>query len=158
MPAQASGSHPLTLRGVRLPNELDEAMIHDVVHGFYGRIRADDLLGPVFAARIADDQWPVHLGKMCDFWSATILRTDRYGGRPLPPHLRIEELDDSHFNRWLMLFRDTVDERCDRASAAIFFDFARRIARSFRMAVAFHRGEDSTMVAPLPIEESLEQA
>ena len=32
---------------------IDEAMIAGVVHGFYDRVRADPLLSPVFAARLA---------------------------------------------------------------------------------------------------------
>ena len=34
---------------------------------------------------IKPEAWPRHLGKMCDFWSSTLLRTGRYDGRPLPP-------------------------------------------------------------------------
>ena len=75
--------------GKPLPEVLDETMIRAVVHGFYERIREDPLLGPVFDSRIAADDWPRHLQRMCDFWSATLLRTARYQGRPLPPHTRL---------------------------------------------------------------------
>jgi len=143
---------PLTLRGNRIPPSLDETMIHGVVHGFYRRVRADADLGPVFEARIADDAWPHHLARMCDFWSSILLRTERYEGRPLPAHLRIPELSDLHFDRWLTLFRTTVLEECDDESAELFLSFAYRIARSFRMAVAFHRGEDTLSIPPLPID------
>jgi hemoglobin len=155
MTAEPASPTALTLRGNPIPRELDEDIIHAVVHGFYGHIRNDALLGPVFGARIANERWPEHLAKMCDFWSATLLRTERYAGRPLRPHLAIEELDDAHFDRWLTLFRQTVLSECTPAAAEIFLDFAHRIARSFRMAVAFHRGEDSTALAPLPIEAAL---
>lgn len=144
-------TRPLTLRGVPVPDDLDEALIRSVVHGFYDRIRCDPLLAPVFSARIAAEQWPAHLDKMCAFWSSTILRTDNYDGRPLPPHLRIAELDDAHFERWLRLFGETVRAECSPQSAAIFMDFASRIARSFRMAVAIHRGEDSTRLTDQPL-------
>ena len=76
----------IVVDGKLLPDVLDEAMIHAVVHGFYDEIRKDDLLGPVFNGIIAAPDWPVHLAKMCGFWSATLLRTGRYEGRPLPPH------------------------------------------------------------------------
>jgi len=33
----------IVIDGVPLPSVLDERMIHDVVHGFYDKIRADDL-------------------------------------------------------------------------------------------------------------------
>ena len=140
---------PLTMGGKLIPVDLDEDLIRAVVYRFYDYIRADPLLAQVFNQRISAAEWPVHLEKMCDFWSSSLLRTDRYNGRPLPPHLNIPELDDAHFERWLSLFHQTVDELCEGETRTIFFDLARRIARSFRMAVAFHRGEDSLSITPL---------
>lgn len=140
--------------GTPLPAVLDEAMIHAVVHGFYARIREDDLLGPVFNGAIAAEQWPRHLAKMCDFWSSMLLRSGRYEGRPLPPHLAIPGLAEEHFRRWLTLFQATVSALCPPDVASIFIDRALRIAHSFRLAVAFHRGENSVEVRPI-LAESL---
>jgi hemoglobin len=128
---------------------LDEEMVRAVVHGFYDEIRGDDLLGPIFGGIIAPDQWPHHLAKMCDFWSATLLRTSRYEGRPLPPHLAIEGLDERHFRRWLQLFRATVRRLCPPEVAHLFMNRALRIAHSFRLAIAFHRGENSLHIQPI---------
>jgi len=142
----------VVIDGKPLPEVLDEAMVHAVVHGFYDEIRRDDLLGPIFNGHIAPADWPVHLAKMCDFWSATLLRTDRYEGRPLPPHLAIPELQEAHFRRWLTLFRATVERLCPPEVADLFLDRALRIAHSFRLAIAFHRGEDSMAIAPISRE------
>lgn len=142
----------IVIDGKLLPEVLDEAMVHAVVHGFYDEIRKDDLLGPIFNDVIAPEDWPVHLAKMCDFWSATLLRTDRYGGRPLSPHLAIPELGEEHFHRWLSLFRATVERLCPPEIADLFLDRAMRIAHSFRLAIAFHRGEDSTGIVPISRE------
>jgi len=140
--------------GKPLPVALNEEVIHDVVHGFYDKIRKDDLLGPIFTQRIAPDAWPHHLATMCDFWSSTLLRTGRYHGRPLPPHLRIPQLSEQHFHRWLQLFRSTVRKHCTPDVAALFLDRALRIAHSFRLAIAFNRQEDTTLIRPID-EESL---
>ncbi|MGN6535522.1 MAG: group III truncated hemoglobin [Mesorhizobium sp.] len=140
--------------GVPLPNMLDERMVRDVVYGFYDKIRADELLGPIFNGAIADEEWPHHLGKMCDFWSATLLRTSRYQGRPLPPHLALPGIGEEHFRRWLTLFRATVEQLCPPPVAALFFERALRIAHSFRLAIAFNRGEDTMDVRPI-LAESL---
>jgi hemoglobin len=142
----------IVIDGKPLPEVLDEAMIHAVVHGFYDGIRKDPLLGPIFNSVIAPKEWPVHLAKMCDFWSATLLRTDRYEGRPLPPHLAIPELEEQHFRRWLTLFRATVERLCPPEVADLFLDRALRIAHSFRLAIAFSRGEDSMVVTPISRE------
>jgi hemoglobin len=139
----------ISISGAAVPRALDEQMIHDVVHGFYDAIRSDDLLGPIFNAAIAPEAWPVHLAKMCDFWSATLLRTSRYDGRPLPPHLRIDALGEAHFRRWLTLFRATVRQTCPPDVADLFMDRAVRIAHSFRLARAFDRGEDTLALRPI---------
>lgn len=144
----------IIIDGVPLPEVLDEDMVKAVVHGFYEEIRRDELLGPVFGAIIAPERWPQHLAKMCDFWSATLLRTSRYDGRPLPPHLAIPELGEAHFRRWLQLFRATVRRLCPPEVAQLFMNRALRIAHSFRMAIAFHRGQDTIAIQPIA-EEAL---
>ncbi|RVA53808.1 group III truncated hemoglobin [Mesorhizobium sp. M7A.F.Ca.US.001.01.1.1] len=144
----------IVVDGVPLPELLDETTIREVVHGFYGEIRHDDLLGPIFHDRIEPDSWPQHLAKMCDFWSATLLRTSRYEGRPLPPHLAIAGLGGTHFRRWLKLFRKTVRRICPPEVAALFMDRALRIAHSFRLAIAFNRGETTIGLAPI-VEKDL---
>ncbi len=152
MRGRPAPARTVVIDGKLLPEVLDEAMVHAVVHGFYDEIRKDDLLGPIFNGVIAPADWPVHLAKMCDFWSATLLRTDRYDGRPLPPHLAIPELGQEHFHRWLLLFRATVERLCPPEVADLFLDRALRIAHSFRLAIAFHRGDDTTNIVPISRE------
>jgi len=140
--------------GRPLPEVLDEELIVAVVDGFYDRIRKDDLLGPIFNGAIAPEDWAPHLSKMYDFWSSTLLRTGRYAGRPLPPHLALPGLGEEHFRRWLSLFRVVVSELCPPDVAALFMDRAMRVAHSFRLAIAFHRGEDTMDVKPI-LEDTL---
>jgi hemoglobin len=137
------------LSGEILPEGLDEEMIRAVVHRFYDAVRDDDLLSPVFNGAIPPQGWPPHLAKMCDFWSSLLLRTGRYDGRPLPPHLALPGLGEAHFRRWLTLFRDTVRSTCPPEVAALFMDRALRIAHSFRLAIAFRRGEDTLAIRPI---------
>ena len=132
---------PGTLAGV------DEAMIETVVRAFYGKIRADEVLGPIFSAVIAD--WEPHLRKMCDFWSSILLMTKRYEGRPVPPHLKIEGLDRPHFERWLRLFDETTRDICPPAAAELFIDRAGRVAQSLLLAIDFQRGVLPPLKAPI---------
>ena len=115
-----------------------EAIIERVVHSFYDRIRADDLLGPIFSGKIHD--WDPHLRKMCDFWSSMLLMTKRYDGRPVPAHLAIEGLEAPHFARWLDLFRATARAECPPEMADLFIDRAERVAQSLRLSIDFQRG------------------
>ena len=84
---------------------LDEAMLDRMVRRFYGRVRQDPLLAPVFEAVI--EEWEPHLEHMVAFWSAVALMTGRYHGRPMQKHLP-QPIEGEHFERWLELFRATV--------------------------------------------------
>jgi hemoglobin len=129
--------NPLTQPGAAHP-DLREPMIALLVRTFYDRARQDELIGPVFAAAVED--WDDHIGKITDFWSSVMLRTGRYSGRPMRPHL-ILPLEGKHFDRWLDLFEETAKELLPPEIADAFIVRARRIADSFEMARASQRGE-----------------
>ena len=116
---------------------IDEAMIDRLVRRFYLKIRADAVLGPIFAARIAD--WEPHLGRMVAFWSAVALMSGRYHGQPMEKHLPLP-VDAQHFDRWLALFEATAAETCPPAAAAHFTERARRIAQSLELGIASSHG------------------
>jgi hemoglobin len=111
---------------------ITEAMIGELVTRFYGRVRDDEVLGPVFA--VVQD-WDEHFDRLRDFWSSIMLTTGRYHGSPMRVHLPLG-LAGGHFDRWLDLFEQTAREVCPPAAAAFFIDKARRIADSFEMASA----------------------
>lgn len=116
---------------------IDEDMIHRLVHGFYDRVRADAVLGPIFNARIRN--WGPHLEQMCAFWSSVTLMSGRYHGRPMQKHAPLP-VDGGHFDRWLALFEETAAELCPPAAAALFVEKARMIAESLEMGIGVHRG------------------
>jgi hemoglobin len=116
-----------------------EAMIRELVHTFYARVRGDPLIGPIFNTRIVD--WPAHMEKLCAFWSSVTLMTGRYKGTPMRAHAMLPDLASEHFQRWLALFRATVREICPDEAAALFIDRSQRIAESLQLGIAIHRGE-----------------
>lgn len=118
-----------------------EEMIHAVVHGFYDHVRADPALGPIFNRVIPEAEWPVHLAKMCDFWSSVLLMTGRFKGAPMAAHVRVGDIRPTHFARWLHLFRQTVQALCPPAAAALFMTKAEMIAESLQLGIAASRGE-----------------
>lgn len=82
--------------------------VTELVNTFYDKVRQNDLLGPVFNDRIAD-KWPEHLEKMYRFWQTILLEEHTYFSRPFPPHATMP-IDGSHFQQWMALFTQTVDE------------------------------------------------
>ena len=79
--------------------------IEKLVNDFYGKVQNDQLLGPVF--RRVD--WPHHLPVMYDFWSSILLGDQSYRGNPLQKHLPLP-IEGKHFDQWLKLFTETVNE------------------------------------------------
>jgi hemoglobin len=112
---------------------ITEAMIELLVRSFYTKVRADEMLGPIFDARIAN--WEPHLAQMCAFWSSVALMSGRYHGAPMPKHLPLP-VDAEHFDRWLALFEATAAEVCPPAARAHFVERARRIATSLELGIA----------------------
>ena len=122
---------------IQLETGITEAMIKELVHAFYMRVRQDDLIGPVFEARITD--WTPHLERMCAFWSSVILMTGRYHGQPMQKHLPLP-VDSDYFDRWLELFRETARSVCPPVAAAHFIAKAENIAASLELGIAGGRG------------------
>jgi hemoglobin len=115
---------------------VDRAFIGRLVRDFYGRVRKDVRLGPIFAREIAGD-WEPHLEKMTDFWCSVILKTGAYQGRPVPAHLKLKDVREEDFAIWLAIFRETARDRCTPDVAEVFIDRAERIARSLQLAMFF---------------------
>ena len=116
---------------------IDETMIEHLVRAFYARIREDELLGPIFAARIHD--WEPHLQRICAFWSSVVLSSGVYSGQPMRMHLPLP-VDARHFDHWLKLFEQTARELFSEPIAAYFIERAQRIARSLEMGIATSQG------------------
>jgi hemoglobin len=74
---------------------------------FYEKIKADELIGPMFARAVHD--WDAHIRTMQDFWSRAILSTERYTGQPFQPHVGMG-IQSAHFERWLALWKEAADE------------------------------------------------
>jgi hemoglobin len=126
--------------GPGLAAGVTEPMIHELVHGFYAKIRTDPALGPVFNRVIGGD-WDAHLAKMCDFWSSVLLMTGRFKGTPMAAHAAIPELRATHFARWLHLFAQTALELCPPDAATLFVAKSEMIAESLQLGIAAHRDE-----------------
>ncbi|MBP9865490.1 MAG: group III truncated hemoglobin [Candidatus Omnitrophica bacterium] len=110
---------------------VSEEEIKNLVHTFYNRVREDFELAPIFN-EVIQDKWSVHLEKMCDFWSSSMLMTDRYRGNPMLKHMQVESIQPEHFKRWLILFRKTTNELFTEAVAEQFNNRADRIAEALK--------------------------
>lgn len=108
-----------------------------MVHAFYGRVRHDPVLGPIFEAHVAD--WDHHLAKMVDFWSSALRGTARYRGTPMPKHSVLPGLTAELFERWLSLFRQTTAGLGNAGLQARADALAENIAQSLWYGYRMHR-------------------
>lgn len=107
-------------------NRPSESEIRRMVEIFYARVREDSELGPIFERRIGGD-WAPHLDRMVDFWTTVLLASGRYRGNPRKAHDAIAEIRPRHFDRWLTLFGQVLDELFEEHVAADILGRARRM-------------------------------
>lgn len=84
------------------------------VDSFYDKVRSDDVIGPVFDAVIKD--WRPHLDKMYQFWNAALFGVPGFKGNPFARHAPLS-LEKKHFDRWLVLFKETIDTHFEGSMA-----------------------------------------
>lgn len=117
---------------------VDADYVAVLVDRFYARVRDDALLGPIFAARIAD--WPGHLDRMNGFWRSILHNSGEFSGNPMLKHLVIPGLEQRHFAQWLELFYATLRELETHPEAtALVGERARMIADSLLTAIVMRR-------------------
>lgn len=105
-----------------------------LVRAFYGRALTDPMIGYLFVD-VAQLDLEEHVPAITSFWETILLGAQSYAGGAFAPHAslhRLSPLRSGHFERWLELWRTTVDEgwagpRAEEAKA-----------HALRVASAFH--------------------
>lgn len=116
----------------------------ELVSHFYARVRADDLIGPVFNRAV--DDWPLHLDKLTRFWSSVMLRSGTYSGNPAAEHIKhAAAITPEMFDRWLGLWRQSTSELLPEDQASELQRMASRIAESLQMAIKFYLGHPTVL-------------
>jgi len=113
-----------------------------LVDSFYGKVRKDEMLGPIFNQRIGD-KWPQHLQKMYRFWQTVLLDERTYYGSPFLPHANLP-VEKEHFNHWLKLFFETIDENFIGEKAERAKWQGQRMADMFHSKIQFYKNHPST--------------
>ena len=79
-----------------------------LVDDFYGRIKANEILAPIFNIAIGNN-WQQHLQRMYDFWQTILLETPAYSGSPFLKHAKLP-IAKEHFDTWISLWNQTIDD------------------------------------------------
>ncbi len=105
--------------------------IKKMVNTFYDKVNKDVLLSPVFND-VAKVDWPHHLPTMYNFWEMLLLDGDNYRGNPFQKHIPLP-VSPAHFQNWIKLFIQTVDELFTGNKAEMAKTKARTIAQIFEI-------------------------
>lgn len=101
-----------------------------LVDSFYQKVQIDPLIGPIFN-EIANIDWDAHLPKMYAFWENIVFNTHTYTGNPMRVHVDLHQhfpLEKPHFDRWLLLFMETVEALFDGENTELVKHRAQSIA------------------------------
>jgi hemoglobin len=117
-----------------IPNKSDilgRPDIERLVNAFYTKVHADPPLGHIFDG-VAQVNWETHLPKLYDFWNIVLFRAVTFRGNPIAAHVKL--LDRANlgwpmFERWLELFRETVEEFISGENAGHIIRCAEDMAR-----------------------------
>ena len=104
-----------------------------LVRAFYGRALEDSIIGWIFVDVARLDLEP-HVPQITAFWETILLGAQSYSGGAFRPHAEIHArvtLRAGHFERWLGLWRATVDELFAGERAELAKAHAERVARAF---------------------------
>ena len=109
-----------------------------LVDSFYDKVNLDDLLSPVFNEHAKID-WDKHLPRMYNFWNTILLNEGDYKGSPFQKHESLP-VNREHFDRWLLLFNQTVDALFEGENASEAKKRANVIGITFWSKIAQNRG------------------
>ncbi|MBC8156524.1 MAG: group III truncated hemoglobin [Bacteroidetes bacterium] len=90
----------------------DRADLDKLIETFYGRVFADGQVGPFFTqvARVTPE---THFSLLADFWETVLFGKNLYHHNVIQKHVELHRqrpLEPHHFERWVSIFYETVDE------------------------------------------------
>jgi hemoglobin len=104
-----------------------------LVRAFYGRALTDPIIGYIFTD-VARLDLEAHVPRITSFWETVLLGARSYSGGAFRPHAEVHvqsPLRSGHFERWLALWRGTVDELFAGPRAELAKAHAERVAQAF---------------------------
>ena len=109
-----------------------------LVRAFYARALEDPIIGWIFVD-VARLDLEAHVPVIASFWETMLLGGQSYSGGAFRPHADLHArigLRSGHFERWLTLWRATVDELFAGERAELAKAHADRVARAFQRRLA----------------------
>lgn len=106
------------------------ADIDQLILQFYKKIMKDSVIGYFFTDVVKLDL-DHHIPKIADFWETTLFHRAKYKGNPITPHVVMHEkspMTQAHFDQWVAVFCQTVDDMFAGEKAELAKQRARSVA------------------------------
>jgi hemoglobin len=107
-----------------------ESDIEILINKFYEKVIVDPVIGFIFTD-IVELSWDKHIPVMNKFWNSILLGKNSYDGNPMIKHIELNEkisLTNEHFDRWLKLWKETVNENFSGVHASLAISRATSIS------------------------------
>lgn len=95
-----------------MPDITTRTDLETLMEQFYRKAFADDLIGHYFT-EVVKVNLEKHIPVIVDFWESVLFDQGGYQGNVMQVHQHLHQLSafrDEHFQRWVTLFKQTVDE------------------------------------------------
>ncbi|GGO29976.1 group III truncated hemoglobin [Deinococcus humi] len=112
-----------------LYDRVGDERLRVLLYAFYRRAAQHPELGPVFTRVLGPFPragWPVHLLRIEGFWRTVMGGAGAYRGAPGPAHQSLG-IDASHFEAWLHLWREALNETLPSPDAEAVYQLAARM-------------------------------
>ena len=111
-----------------------------LVNSFYAKVTQDETIG-FFFSDIAKVDWDKHLPKMYSFWESILFGQMSYKGNPMAVHFpinQLEAMEKRHFEKWLELWKQTIEENFIGENASMAITKSENIANlmAYKMEMA----------------------
>jgi len=104
--------------------------IVNLLEAFYTKAFADDLIGKFFTEVMPLDL-ETHIPLIADFWESIVFGTFSYQKNVMEVHRLIHEksaIRKEHLDRWVKLFSETMNSKCEGPNATLMLQRARSVA------------------------------
>ena len=116
----------------------DKTAIKLLVDSFYKKAVSDPKIGHFFTEVVQLD-FEKHMPTMYDFWETTLFHQASYKGNPMQVHKALNNkssMQKAHFDQWLKLWVETVDELFEGPNAEVAKQRATSIATMMHIKVS----------------------
>jgi hemoglobin len=102
------------MKDISTRSDIEQLMI-----SFYEKVKKDPVIGFFFTEVVKMD-WPHHIPVIVDFWETILLDNPVYTKNAMEVHYALNRkspLLKEHFDRWIELFTETVNEMYEGKTA-----------------------------------------